>query len=149
MSTLLKELAVERFRFTCAGCGYAWSTDYDVQHAEDGHGLTWEYYSLNGIPVPAPTVRGSVTCPHCGATWVRWELLAVREIPLVEPADSENVSARPRQQVDADRRAARHRAPLLRGEHPTSDPPTGPSAGAALAEPPPVEPAPTGGDARG
>jgi hypothetical protein len=54
---LLKEVAVERYRFTCAGCGHVWSADYDVQHVEDGHGLTWEYYSLNGIrcrPQPPP-----------------------------------------------------------------------------------------------
>ena len=75
---MLKEIAVERYRFTCAGCGHAWSTDYDVQHVEDGHGLTWEYYSLNGIPVPSPTAPGTLSCPCCGATWIHFELIATR-----------------------------------------------------------------------
>lgn len=136
MSRLLKELSVERLRFSCPGCGFVWTADYDVQHAEDGHGLTWEYYSLNGIPVPSPSVRGSVTCPHCGATWVHWELLAVRDIPLVDPAASEAHSARPRQQVDAERQAARNQAPLLRAEQTT------------ISDPPAEKPTPTGGDTR-
>lgn len=110
---MLKELAVERFRFSCAHCGHSWLTDYDVQHVEDGHGQTWEYYALNGVPVPVPTAAGSVTCPRCRATRLYVELVAAREIPL---ARSEEESARPRQPVDADRRAARRQAPLLRGE---------------------------------
>ena len=147
MGTLLKELAVERFRFSCPGCGHAWSADYDVQHAEDGHGVTWEYHSLNGIPVPAPTVRGSVSCPRCGATWVRWRLLAVREIPLVDPAGGEHDAARPRQQVDEDRQAARHRAPLLQAEQPPAPDPAASSSGSVLA--PTASPSATaGGDVR-
>ncbi len=82
---MLKEVAVERYRFTCAGCGHVWSTDYDVQHVEDGHGLTWEYHSLNGIPVPSPAARGSLSCPRCGATWIHVELVAVRTVPHAEP----------------------------------------------------------------
>lgn len=113
---MLREVAVERYRFTCAGCGHTWSTDYDVQHVEDGHGLDWEYYSLNGIPVPAPTAPGSLICPRCGATWVHFRLDAVRTVPLVEPADGEADPDRPRQRVDAERQAARRQAPLLSGE---------------------------------
>lgn len=118
---MLKEVAVERYRFTCAGCGHAWSTDYDVQHVEDGHGLTWEYYALNGIPVTSPSAPGSLSCPHCGATWVHVELDAVRTVPLVGPADVHSEPARPRQPVDAERQAARERARLLRGDQPGDD----------------------------
>jgi len=64
---MLKELAVTRFRFTCAHCGHNWTVDYDVQHVEDGHGQAWDYYSLNGSPVTAPTAPGVVRCPACGA----------------------------------------------------------------------------------
>ena len=120
---MLKELAVERYRFTCAGCGHVWSADYDVQHVEDGHGVTWEYYSLNGMPVPSPTARGSQSCPRCGATWIQFELAAVRAVPLVEPSDGQPDAARPRQPVDADRQAARAQAGLLRGDRPATDEP--------------------------
>lgn len=113
---MLREVAVERYRFSCAGCGHAWSTDYDVQHVEDGHGLTWEYYSLNGIPVPAPTAPASLMCPRCGATWIHFQLVAVRTVPLAEPADGQADSDRPRQRLDAERQAARRQVPLLSGE---------------------------------
>ncbi len=120
---MLKELAVERYYFTCPGCGHAWSADYDVQHIEDGHGLTWEYYSLNGIPVPSPTAKGSQSCPRCGATWIHFQLVAVRTVPLTEPSDDQPDPARPRQPVDADRQAARAQAALLRGDRPATDDP--------------------------
>ncbi|MCF6509365.1 hypothetical protein E9549_18435 [Blastococcus sp. MG754426] len=113
---MLKEVAVERYRFTCAGCGHTWSADYDVQHVEDGHGLTWEYYALNGIPVPAPTAPGSLMCPRCGATWIHFQLAAVRSVPLAEPADGQTDPDRPRQRLDPERQAARRQAPLLSGE---------------------------------
>ncbi|MGY1762388.1 hypothetical protein ACI79G_15895 [Geodermatophilus sp. SYSU D00779] len=113
---MLKEMAVERYRFTCGGCGHTWSTDYDVQHVEDGHGLTWEYHSLNGIPVPSPTAPGSLSCPRCGATWIHFQLVAVRTVPLAEPAGGPADPGRPRQRVDAQRQAARRQAALLPGE---------------------------------
>jgi hypothetical protein len=120
---VLKEVAVERYRFTCAGCGHAWSADYDVQHVEDGHGLTWEYYSLNGIPVPSPTAPGTLSCPRCGATWIHFQLDAVRTVPLAEPADGPADPARPRQRLDEDRLAAREQAKLLRGDQYGTDAP--------------------------
>ena len=114
---------MERYRFTCAGCGHVWSTDYDVQHVEDGHGLAWEYYSLNGIPVPSPTARGSQGCPRCGATWIHFQLVAVRSVPLVEPSGGQPDPARPRYPVDVDRQAARAQAALLRGDRPANGEP--------------------------
>lgn len=118
---MLRELAVGRFRFACSGCGHVWNTDYDVQHVEDGHGIVWEYYSLNGIiPVTAPTAPDSVSCPRCGATWVRVELLAVREIPLAEPTAGQANPQRPRQRVDSAWQATRREAPLLGGEQPAT-----------------------------
>ncbi len=127
---MLKEMAVERYRFTCSGCGHTWRADYDVQHVEDGHGVTWEYYSLNGIPVPSPTARGTMSCPRCGATWIHFQLLAVRTVPLVEPAEGQTDPARPRQRADAERQVAREQATLLRGDQPGTDAPVpgGPSA---------------------
>ncbi len=126
---MLKELAVERYRFACSGCGHVWSADYDMQHIEDGHGLTWEYYSLNGIPVPSPTARGSLSCPRCGATWIHFQLVAVRTVPLVEPSHGQADPDRPRQPLEGERQAARQQAPLLRGDRPTADEPahSGPS----------------------
>lgn len=100
---MLKEIAAERFSFCCHGCGTAWTADYDLQHVEDGHGVTWEYYSLGGIPVTAPTARGSVSCPSCGASWLSCELVAVREVPLAEPPGAAEDRAWPRQRAGADR----------------------------------------------
>ena len=129
---MLKEVAVERYRFTCPGCGHTWSADYDVQHVDDGHGVTWEYYSLNGIPVESPAARGSLCCPRCGATWIHFELDAVRTVPLVEPAEGQSDPARPRQRLDAGRQALREQARLLRGDQSGTDGPvhSGPGAGA-------------------
>ncbi len=115
---MLKELAVERFAFACHGCGNSWTADYDVQHIEDGHGLVWEYYSLNGVPVTAPTAPDSVNCPNCGATWIGVDLVAVREIPLGQTATGQADPTRPRQQIDPDRQTARQHAPLLHGDQP-------------------------------
>ena len=126
---MLKDVAVERYRFTCAGCGHVWSTDYDVQHVEDGHGLTWEYYSLNGIPVPSPTGPGALSCPRCGATWIHLQLVAVRTVPLAQPAEGQADPDRPRQRLAAEREVTRKQAPLLRGDRPATDEPvhSGPS----------------------
>ena len=118
---MLKDLAVERFRFSCHGCGHAWTSDYDVQHIDDGHGVTWEYYSLNGVPVTAPTAAGSISCPQCGAGWVSGVLVAVREIPLVASSGGGEDPERPRRPVDAGRQADRDQAPLLPGEQPATD----------------------------
>ena len=115
---MLKEVAVERYSFTCAGCGHTWSADYDVQHVADGHGVTWEYYSLNGIPVPSPTAPGTLSCPRCGASWIHFRLMAVRTVPLAEPADDQTDPARPRQRIDAERKPAREQAALRRGDEP-------------------------------
>ncbi len=117
---MLQDVAVEQYRFTCAGCGHAWSTDYDVQHVEDGHGLTWEYYSLNEIPVPSPTAPGTLSCPRCGATWIHFELVAVRTVPLAEIGGGAAAPDRPRQRLDAERQAVRRQAALLRGDQPAT-----------------------------
>ena len=120
---MLKEVAVERHRFTCAGCAHVWTTDYDVQHVEDGHGLTWEYHSLNGIPVPSPTAPGTLSCPRCGATWIHFQLEAVRTVPLAEPSGGPADPGRPRQPLEAERQTARRQAPLLRGDQPATGEP--------------------------
>ena len=113
---MLRELAVERFRFSCHHCGHVWNDEYDVQHVDDGHGVTWEYYSLDGVPVPAPTAPGTVTCARCGAGRVSVELVAVREVPLVEAPDE--AAGRPRQPVDAGRTATGGQMPSERGASP-------------------------------
>lgn len=81
----LRELSVERFRFTCTGCGHAWLVDYDVQHVDDGHGTAWDCYSRSGHRVTAPTARGVVCCSRCGSGRVHVELIATRPVPAPEP----------------------------------------------------------------
>lgn len=102
---MLKELAVERFQFACTHCEASWTADYDVQHVEDGHGHTEEYYALNGLPAASPF---AVVCRSCGAQ-VRVRLVARRNIPLA-PGPLPGVP------LTADRHAEQQAAPLLEAE---------------------------------
>jgi len=106
---MLKELAVERLRFSCGRCRRSWQADYDVQHLEDAEGEVFEYYSLNGVPVEVPTAPGSVTCPQCGR-WTRVELLARRPVPVL----SEQSNA-PRRRRAPNHGARARNVPLLSG----------------------------------
>lgn len=117
---MLKELAVTRFRFGCAHCGHGWTVDYEVQHVEDGHGHTWDYYSLNGSPVTAPTAPGVVRCAACGAIPVHVDLIATRQIPLVGTAGSSAGPTELAEPATPEQQAARRNAPLLDGDQ-TSD----------------------------
>lgn len=106
---VIKEFAVERFRFTCAHCAHAWVVDYDVQHVQD-HGHDCDYFYRDGLPALAPTGRGALSCPACGATRLYVRLLARRAIPAHTPADTETaLGSRP----SAFRAAERRKAPLL------------------------------------
>ena len=105
------ELAVERYEFSCPHCGARWISDYDVQHVTSHDGGTWQYYSLNGIPVPAPTGHGCVTCRACGATHLYASLIARRDIPLPAPGHHHL-----RQRLTGTDRARNASAPLLRGD---------------------------------
>lgn len=67
---ILREILFDRFTFTCTGCDHAWSTDYDVQHVEDGHGHERDYFFRHGLLCSDPTGPGETTCPHCGRTSV-------------------------------------------------------------------------------
>ncbi len=119
---MLKELAVTRYRFGCPHCGQTWTADYDVQHVEDGHGHAWDYYSLNGSPVTAPTAPGVVCCPDCGASRLHIELIATRPIPVVQSPAAAEESTVPRQPAGAEQQAARRAAPLLTGDDPGDEP---------------------------
>lgn len=61
-----KEISIEQVSFTCRGCGHSWSVDYRVEHVEDGHGHSNDYYLRNGLPVLNPNGNRAVTCPSCG-----------------------------------------------------------------------------------
>lgn len=117
---MLTELGVERYQFVCSHCGHTWVTDFDVQHVQDGHGHDCAYYSLNGLPVTAPTAPAALLCPRCGASRILVTLLARRDVPLApDPATD---TTWPRQVDTAQRRVARHQAPPLPGEQPRSEP---------------------------
>jgi len=76
---MLRNLSLDRFRFGCPCCGHDWTVDYQVQHVDDGHGVALDCYSLRERPVTAPTARGVVCCPRCGAGPVHVELIATQE----------------------------------------------------------------------
>lgn len=82
---MFRELTVDSFRFNCACCGNEWAADYDVTHVDDGHGVALDCYSLQGRPITAPTARGVVCCPACGASRVHVELVAARHTVETRP----------------------------------------------------------------
>lgn len=63
----LRESAVERYTFRCQHCEREWTRDYEVTHVTEPDGYTRQYYSLNGLPVAAPSAPRAVACPACGA----------------------------------------------------------------------------------
>lgn len=78
---MITELALERLAFTCRHCGQEWSADYDVARFEEPDGEVFEYFALDGHPVPSPYPPGAVLCPHCGQPATHSRLTARREIP--------------------------------------------------------------------
>ncbi len=87
---------------------------------EDGHGHDCAYYSLNGVPVTAPTAPAAYLCPACGASRIHITLLARRDIPLAPYPAADTTW--PRQVDTAQRRITRHQAPLLPGQQPPTRP---------------------------
>lgn len=108
---ILKEVSVERFAFTCAGCGNTWAADYDIQHVQDGYGHLRDYFFHNGLACPDPTAAGEAVCPVCGRTRIIVELTARRSSPAVTGA----TPAHPGVAVTPQRTAKRARIPLLPG----------------------------------
>jgi hypothetical protein len=110
---IVKELAVERYIFSCPGCQAAWTFDYDVQHVEDGHGHQWDYFFRDGLPAVNPTVTRAVACPRCGRTQLYARLGARRATPLVDVAGQSGSGQAP----DAELRRERTSAPPLGSAH--------------------------------
>lgn len=113
---MLTELGVDRFSVCCHHCEYQWLIDYDVQHVEDGHGHSRDYYSLNGLPAPAPTGPDALACPRCGCTRLRVELVAHRPIPLAPHHHDERLAGPSGQSLWETRRGV----PLLDASQPTA-----------------------------
>lgn len=112
---ILREVSVEQLRFTCGGCGQAWSVDYDVQHVEDGHGHDRDYYFHDGRLTPDPTSPGEVMCPRCGRTaLIAVKVTARRATPVITNTADGDLGTSP----DVDRQTERRNAPLLRGHAP-------------------------------
>ncbi|MDT7672807.1 MAG: hypothetical protein QOD82_709, partial [Pseudonocardiales bacterium] len=63
---MIIEIAVERVIFRCPESHWRSEADYDVVLYTDAVGDTWEFFSLNGTPVPSPyDVDGAPFCPVC------------------------------------------------------------------------------------
>ncbi|HEY0449170.1 hypothetical protein [Actinophytocola sp.] len=104
---MIVEIAVERYRFSCANCGHTWTADYDVQFLEDNEGDVWAYYRLDGVPVLNPAFD-DILCPVCGRNRVFRELVARRDVPVAAEDKDE-----PRQKVTADADTRRATVPHL------------------------------------
>lgn len=111
---ILKEIAVERFSFSCANCDHAWAVDYDVQHVEDGHGHQHDYFFCNGLPILNPTTPESVLCPACHTTHVFARLTGRRATPAAEVEAPAVPATRPSAQLTAERDQA---PPLPPADH--------------------------------
>lgn len=61
-----KELSVEQVTFACSRCAHTWTVDYAVEHVDDGHGHTHDYYLRYGLPVVNPRGNHAVACGRCG-----------------------------------------------------------------------------------
>jgi hypothetical protein len=105
---ILKEIAVERFTFSCANCENSWTVDYDVQHVEDGHGHQHDYFACNGYPILAPTAPDAVLCPACHTTHVHARLTARRATPVADVVAPVAEPSRPSAQLTAEREEAPH-----------------------------------------
>jgi hypothetical protein len=90
---MITDIAVEEVEFRCRESHWQDCAEYDVVFYTDAEGDTWEFYSLDGVPVMSPyTVDGAPLCPVCRRT-VPGRPVARRVIP-VPPADGDG---RPRQ----------------------------------------------------
>jgi hypothetical protein len=103
---ILKEIAVERFTFTCANCEFAWIVDYDVQHVEDGHGHQHDYFFFNGLPSIDPTAPDSAICPTCHTAHVFARLTARRATPAADVDPAAAPPSRPSARLSAEREQA-------------------------------------------
>lgn len=113
---ILKEIAVERFTFSCGNCEHTWTVDYDVQHVEDGHGHQHDYFACNGYPIVDPTAPEAVLCPICHTTHVYARLTARRATPVADVVTPETPPTRPSAKLTAEREDA---PPLPAGDsHP-------------------------------
>jgi hypothetical protein len=112
---ILREIAVEQFRFTCGSCDQSWTVDYDVQHVEDGHGHEHDYFFRNSLPSVDPTATESIICPHCRTTHVHARLIARRVMPAVSVVPPAEPPTRPSARLMAER----EQASPLRGDEPT------------------------------
>ena len=108
---IIKEVSVERFSFTCAGCDSCWVADFDVQHVEDGHGHDRDYFFHDSLPCTDPTGRGETICPRCRHDSVKVRLIARRVSPAVTTLDPTNPGEVPTPARTADR----DQAPPLSG----------------------------------
>ena len=115
---ILKEIAVERFTFSCASCGHTWVVDFDVQHVEDGHGHLHDYFSRNGQPCADPTAPRSVICSACRTTHVQARSTARRSTPAVNVGAPEAPSANPSARLTNER----DNAPILSGDQTPANP---------------------------
>lgn len=79
---MIVDLALEQLTFSCRRCGHRWRADYDVAQYENEDGDVFEYFALDGQPVPSPYPPGSVTCPRCQQPATFGRLAARREIPV-------------------------------------------------------------------
>jgi ribosomal protein S27AE len=104
---MLVETAVERYKFVCGRCGYAWTADFDVQYVTDADGDTFAFYRLDGTPTPSPT-GGEILCPNCGAGKLAVLPLARRDSPAARLDGDE-----PRQHVTTTAEQRRTRVPHL------------------------------------
>lgn len=82
---MIDEIAVERVRLFCPEGHWQQDVDHDVVRYADPDGGLWEFFSVEGAPVPSPYASdGRPLCPVCGRTTAA-RLIARRLVPLPAP----------------------------------------------------------------
>jgi hypothetical protein len=109
---LITEIAVERVIFRCPESHWWSAADFDVVLYTDAVGDTWEFFSLNGTPVPSPyNVDGAPFCPVCHRA-VPGRPMARRFIPV--PPGARGWPRRPVRDTE-EHRTRQQALPLLPG----------------------------------
>ncbi|MHA6793434.1 hypothetical protein ACVGVM_07905 [Pseudonocardia bannensis] len=79
---MIREIALDTVEFLCPWAHPRWVGEYHVVHYEDAEGGEYEFFSVQGVPVPSPyTLDGAPACPHCGVL-VPGRLIARRYLEM-------------------------------------------------------------------
>ncbi|NMH95946.1 hypothetical protein [Pseudonocardia acidicola] len=114
---MIREIALDTVEFVCPSGHPRWSEEHHVVHYEDADGGQYEFFSLQGVPVPSPyTIDGAPPCPECGGL-VLGRMIARRFLEIPNGTRTDAGAGRYAQQdpVPVDRRGGQEPPPYWPG----------------------------------